>query len=239
MPNTGFGIGSSKRTNGAQIPGEYNQLFEEIYLWNDSDITLESEVFLKNEDTNSDTNIVKNSFLKIQIEEFSNVLDSVSGVTTAIGKMKIPFSFKWGEGFKNFEKSILDLSKNTDARITDIEYFSDKKILTVEKIPQKFLDRSLFVFENDTLRSIQLNYGDASWTKEDYSDFYEKIKENMSQKYGEGIPINMFSKYIENISVSYNGMQWADKTMGINLFLFNATHLSQKYQTIVLRYNAN
>jgi TPR repeat protein len=229
----------NKKSNGLQIPGEYNQLFEEIYLSNNSDFKVDFDISLENNKNHNNKNeLLKDKFSKNIIKEFSSILDSTSGFTNGPQKMKAPFSFKWGESFQNVEKSILNLSKTTEAKIIGIEYISDSKILAVEKIPQKSLDRSLFLFDNDRLRAIQLSYSDINWSKDRYSTFYEEVKNNLNSKYGEGMPLSMQTKFIDNMTITYNGIQYADKAMGIGLFLFTATENGQVFQSLVLRYNS-
>jgi hypothetical protein len=52
------------------------------------------------------------------------------------------------------------------------------------------------------------------------------------------MPLSMQTKFIDNMTITYNGIQYADKAMGIGLFLFTATENGQVFQSLVLRYNS-
>ena len=107
-------------------------------------------------------------------------------------------------------------------KVTGIEYADQKKFMYVEGIPQKSLQKSVFVFSADKLVGIQLHYGDINWSEEQFKIFFTSVKANLNNKYGEGVSLSKHSKIIDNMVLAYDSNQWASKTTGFGLFLFSA-----------------
>lgn len=229
----------NKKTHGDQIPGEYNQLFEDIYLWGIPEGNAVDQASVPTyEPLKGDKNLILKNLLNSLKNDFLPILDQTIGSTSSGQKMQVPFNFKWGDTFSNAEKSLFDLSKTTETQIVGIDYQKNTKFLTVEKIPQKKLLRSVFIFEQNYLRAIEMHWGDNTWSKENYIKFYNEVKSNIDKKYGEGIPIARGSKCIDNTIINYEGFQWGEKSIGLGLFLFNAKENNQDHQIVLLRYNS-
>jgi hypothetical protein len=232
------------KSSGQQTPGEYNQLFEELFLGElPGDYLAPERVFAANpaptyEPVKGDKNLILKTLLNSLKSDFLPILDQTIGSTSSSQTMQFPFNFKSGDTFSKAEKSLLDLSKTTGHQITGVDYQKNTKFLTVEKIPQKNLLSSVFIFEQNYLRAIELHYGNDIWSKENYIKFYNDVKSNVDRKYGEGIPIARGSKYIDNTIITYEGFQWGEKSIGLGVFLFDAKQNNQDHHIILLRYNS-
>ncbi len=232
------------KSSGQQTPGEYNQLFEELFLGElaEGEIAPEAIVAEQPVPTYEPAKVDKNLILKKLLNslkiDFLPILDQTIGSTSIGQKMQVPFNFKWGDTFSNAEKSLLNLSKTTETQIVEIDYNKNTKFLTVEKIPHKELLRSVFIFEQNYLRAIELHWGYNFWTKDNYIKFYNEVKSNVDKKFGKGIPIASGTKCIDNTIISYEGFQWGDKSIALGLFIFDAKENNKSYQILLLRYNS-
>jgi hypothetical protein len=232
------------KSSGQQTPGEYNQLFEELILSEPAGENLMPEAIFAEkpaityEPVKGNKNLILRNLLNSLKSDFLPILDQTIGSTSSSQKMRVPFNYKWGETFLRTEKSLLNLSKTTEAQIVELDYQQNTKFLTVEKIPQKKLIRSVFIFEQNYLRAIELHFGDNIWSKENFIKFYNEIKSNVDEKYGEGIPIARGTKCIDTTIINYEGFQWGEKEIGLGLFLFDAKENNESYQILLLRYNS-
>jgi len=232
------------KSSGQQTPGEYNQLFEELILGELAGGSVTPEAIFAEkpastyETVKGDKNLILKNLLNSLKSDFLPILDQTIGSTISSQKMQPPFNIKWGEAFSNFEKYLLDFSKSRETKIIGMDYQQNNKFLTVEKMPHKQLLRSVFIFEQNYLRAIEMHCGDDIWTKKDYIKYYDEVKCHLEKKYGEGIPIARGTKCIDNTIITYEGFQWGEKSTGLGLFLFDAKENNQDHQVVLLRYNS-
>lgn len=227
----------SKNTNGEQIPGEYNQLFEDIYLGGNQEET-KLPIIKESPSELKITDELITQFYKALRTDFEKILETTSGQNSQASKQpQPPFSFQWGETFSRVEQSLSNFSKSADIKITGIEYDDQKKFMYVEGIPQKNLHKTIFVFFADKLVGIQLNYSSLNWSEDQFQSFFKQVKENCDSKYGKGVALNKESQIVNNMVMAYDSIQWAGKNTGVGLFLFSAKENDQKFNTLILRYN--
>ena len=149
-------------------------------------------------------------------------------------QMKVPFNFQWGESEARVEKSIV----GSKARVIERKAVQNRQVLAAEGIPQKYLQRTLFYFSNDSLNEIELQYGDSSWDSKKYDIYFDDVRRNVDLKYGPGRIIVREKNRDPDSDILHTliGYQWTQGYMSLRLFLFTSEKTGSSHRVLSLHY---
>ncbi|MFA7232946.1 MAG: hypothetical protein WC076_02420 [Terrimicrobiaceae bacterium] len=159
---------------------------------------------------------------------------SLAGLSSAWSgeEIRVPFNFQWGESAQRLEDSLTKVQ----ARVVERKTVQNRKVLVVEGIPQKLLQRVLFYFDSDSLSEIELHYGDPSWDSLQYAQFFDQTRRNIDNRYGMGRVIVRQKTREGEILQTLIGYQWVQATTSLQLFLYTAEKGAESIRVLSLHY---
>lgn len=151
------------------------------------------------------------------------------------GEIRPPFGFSWGDSAGRVEAVLLA----TKARVVEREKLSDGERVRVEGISQPRLLAAYFVFRTGGLAEVELQYGDESWSREQYAMYFERMKRALEERHGASQLIARSRSMQNNIVHMLVGYQWIKQDTSLQIFLFQAERGGESYRRLSLHYRGH
>lgn len=150
----------------------------------------------------------------------------------ASSDMRVPFNFQWGDSIKKVEQSLA----GTKANIIERRKTTNGDALVVQGIPQRHLERTVFLFKNGGLAEVELQYGNKTWDRMQYERFFDEVRRNVDKKYGPGRLMIRDRNREQNVLMTLAGYQWVQGFMSLRLFFYTAEKNGQTLRVLSLHY---
>lgn len=181
--------------------------------------------------------ITRVAVLCVLVFLFSSPLTASDKTTYRHQNIRIPLGLAWGELPQNLES----IAKSGGFTIVHREENGDKTTLTVHGLVGTALKETLFIYKKNALVEIEYRYGNPSWKKQNYQDFFDSFRRMYDEKYGAGnvlTPSTARKKDPFGITTSLVGYEWNQASCNLDLFYFSAEGSTQSYRLISLHYKA-
>jgi hypothetical protein len=159
---------------------------------------------------------------------------SAAPQTAALADQEIrpPFGFQWGENPERLRK----LLEQAKAKVEAEDLVNGRVRLQVSGISQRMLLRSFFYFDHGSLSEIELHYGHEGWDSQAYTDFFDKTRRFLDQKYGQGRLLARTKNEQGGVKSSLLGYQWNQPGASLQIFLFIAERGAETKRILSLHY---
>lgn len=161
-----------------------------------------------------------------------SLLAASQSAALADQEIRPPFGFQWGENPERLRK----LLEQAKAKVEAEDLVNGRLRLQVSGISQRMLLRSFFYFEHGSLAEIELHYGQEGWDSQAYSEFFDKTRRFLDQKYGQGRLLARTKSEQGGIKSSLIGYQWNQPGASLQIFLFIAERGVETLRILSLHY---
>ena len=145
-----------------------------------------------------------------------------------------PFGFRWNDSMARVE-AVLHRAK---AKIISRGKKGNREVWTVEGLIHPGLKRTVFIFKERALVSVELQYEYPDWSIERYNQRMGEIRKYFDEKYGTGKLVSRSRDHDTDVIQTLVGYQWMVGTTMLELFYFSAQHDNLVYRTISVDYKA-
>ncbi len=146
-----------------------------------------------------------------------------------------PFGLEWGKPAIEIEEALLGGS----GRIVERKRLSGGgETWHVEGLPQPALQRAVFHLPKLKLSGVELQYGKAEWTPENYDDLMQSVKTQLEAKHGPGMLIARKQETERGMLQTLLGYRWEAASGAIELVYFAAQNPENLFRTVSLHYSA-
>jgi hypothetical protein len=145
-----------------------------------------------------------------------------------------PFGLSWVET----RARVANLIEEAHVRLAQKETVDGGEAWTVEGFDQPGLSAVLFHFGGDTVDEVELQYGEPTWTLNQYGRFMEQLKQVLDQKYGRAEVLAHTRGPEKDVSQTVVGYRWAQKNQALDLVFYSAERERLAFRLVSLRYKA-
>jgi hypothetical protein len=145
-----------------------------------------------------------------------------------------PFGFKWNDDSRKIETTL----NGAKAKIVSRDKKEKKEVWTVEGLVQPGLRRTLFIFRDNFLVEVELQYEYPDWTVERYNDRMGEIRRYFDAKFGTGKLVSRSRDLDSDVIQTLVGYQWIVGGTMLELFYFSAQRDQNVFRSITVSYKA-
>lgn len=143
-----------------------------------------------------------------------------ASVALSADELVPPFGFHWNDSVRRVE----DVLHGAKAKITSREKKENREVWTVEGLVHPGLKRTLFVFKQRSLVSVELQYEYPDWSIERYNQRMGEIRRYFDEKYGTGKLVSRSRDNDTDVIQTLVGYQWMVGATMLELYYFSAQH---------------
>ena len=145
-----------------------------------------------------------------------------------------PFGFKWNDDARKIETTL----NGAKARIVSRDKKEKKDVWTVEGLVQPGLARTLFIFRDNLLVEVELQYEYPDWTIERFNERMGEIRRYFDAKFGTGKLVSRSRDTDSDVIQTLVGYQWIVGGTMLELFYFSAQRAKDVFRSISVTYKA-
>lgn len=137
--------------------------------------------------------------------------------------IKVPYGVAWGASMENV-RDMIRAVKGTESGFTQKTGGRTVLEATGLNVGDQLLRKSLFIFRNGLLAEVELEYGDPSWDAEKTTDFFDRTRRRIDERYGTGtLLVNKIkeqpsdAKAPSDVTFTLIIYQWIQPTIALEL----------------------
>jgi len=148
-------------------------------------------------------------------------------------EIKPPFGLVWGETAARLEKML----RNAKATVVDKRPVQGGLTAwDVDGLAQKGLKRTVFYFNADEMKEVELIYQRDDWEQRDYDGFMSQVRQAIQRSYGEGQQTVRKTELVSDVAQTIVGYKWNQNNASVELYYYAAQNGQNIFRTISVHY---
>lgn len=156
--------------------------------------------------------------------------------------IKVPYGVAWGASVENVREMIRAV-KGTESAYS--QKTAGRSVLEAEglNVGDQLLLKSLFTFRDGLLVEVELEYGDPSWDTEKTTDFFDRTRRRIDERYGTGtLLVNKVKEHPSDakapgdVTFTLIIYQWSQPTVALELNYSSVEGNEKAVRMVSLRY---
>ena len=131
---------------------------------------------------------------------------------------------------------IAALIDEAHVRLAQKETVDGTETWTVEGFDQPGLSAVLFRFGGENLEEVELQYGEPTWTINQYGEFMEEIKQELDHKYGRAEILAHSRGPEKDVSQTVVGYRWEQPGEALDLVYYSAEREPLAFRLLSMHY---
>ncbi len=131
---------------------------------------------------------------------------------------------------------IAELIDEAHVRLVQKETVDGTETWTVEGFDQPGLSAVLFRFGGENLEEVELQYGEPTWTINQYGEFMEEIKQELDHKYGRAEILAHSRGPEKDVSQTVVGYRWEHPGEALDLVYYSAEREPLAFRLLSMHY---
>jgi hypothetical protein len=144
-----------------------------------------------------------------------------------------PFGFNWGESVERVKEAVA----RSGAKVVADGRHEYQRIVAVEGIEGRGLQRTVFRFANNSLREVAYIYGKGAWN-ESPAGLLEKWVSDANDKYGEGYQFKNIDTDANGIQKRFEGWAWVQDNGSLRITLVSEQAEGKDTSNVVVTYGS-
>ena len=164
--------------------------------------------------------------------------------TASMQGIRVPYGLAWGDTTDKVRQMIGAVKAR---EISFSAKGQGKEVLEAEGlgVGDPLLKKSLFLFRDGSLTEVELQYGDHSWDAEKTTDFFDRTRRRINEKYGAGTLLTnkvkeqpVGEKIPDGMTYSLIVYQWSQPAVVLELDYYAVEDGEKSLRIVSLHYKA-